>query len=91
MNSPVYNISKFFTQFLTKNLKTPSLHVDNSLILKEKIDNIQIPPDLEIISLDVVSLFTNIPEYLFLNALEKIWTQIFNKVNMSCMEFLNVM
>ena len=23
INSPVYNISKFFTQFLTKNLKVP--------------------------------------------------------------------
>ena len=64
INSPLYNISKFFTQFLTKNLKKPSSHVDNNLILKEKINNLQIPPDFTIISLDVVSLITNILEYL---------------------------
>ena len=71
INSSLYNISKFFTQFLTKNLKKPSCHVDNSLILKEKINNLQIPPDFMIISLDVVSLFTNIPEYLVHKAIEK--------------------
>ena len=36
---------RFFTHFLTKNLKTPSSHIDNSLKLKEKIDSLQIPPE----------------------------------------------
>ena len=79
-----------FQQFLTKNLKKPSSHVDNSLILKEKINSLQIPPDFMIISLDVVSLFTNIPDYLVHKAMEKRWTQFYNKINMSCTEFLNV-
>ena len=43
-----------------------------------------------IISLDVVSLFTNIPEYLVHKAIEKRWTQLYNKINMSCTEFLNI-
>ena len=30
INSPLYNISKFFTQFLTKNLKKPSSHVEDT-------------------------------------------------------------
>ena len=50
----------------------------------------KIPPDLEIISLDIVSLFTNIPEYLVIKAIEKRWTQIHNKINMSYTEFINV-
>ena len=70
INSRVYNISKFFTQFLMKNFKVPHSHIDNSLKLKEKIDNFQIPPDFEIISLDVVILFTNIPDYLVLKSFE---------------------
>ena len=38
----------------------------------------------------MVSLFTNIPEYLVLKAIEKRWTQIYNKINTSCTEFTNV-
>ena len=71
---------EIFPQFLTKNLKKPSFHVDNSSILKEKIKNLQILPDFTIISLDVVSLFTNIPEYLVHKTIEKRWTQIFKAV-----------
>ena len=36
-----------------------------------------------------MSLFTNIPEYLVHKA-EKRWTQIYNKINMSYTEFLNI-
>ena len=68
---------------------TPASQVDNSFKIKEKIENLQIPPDYEIIRLDVVSLFTNIPEYLVYEALEKRWTQLYNKINISCTEFLN--
>ena len=70
VNSPTYFISKFFAKFLRNNLKTPKSHIDNSLKLKEKIDNFYISPDHEIISFDVVSLFTNVPEYLVCNAIE---------------------
>ena len=90
MNSPVYNVSKFFPQFLTKNFKASTSHVDNSFKLNEKIENLRIPPNCEIISLDVVSLFTNIPEYIVYKALKKRWTQLYNKINISCTEFLNV-
>ena len=90
IKSSVNDVSKFFTQCLSKNLKKTTSHVDNSLKLKEKIEKFQIPPDFEIISLDVVSLFTNIPEYLVYNSLEKRWTQLYNKINISCTEFLNV-
>ena len=65
-------------------------HIDNSLKLPEKINNIQIPHDYEIISLDVVSLFTNVPEYLVCKAIEKRWSQLYNKINMSCTEFIDV-
>ena len=61
-------------QFLTKNQKILALHVDNSLKLKEKIENLQIPPDFEMIGFDVGSLFSNIPEYLVHKTLEKRWT-----------------
>ena len=49
-----------------------------------------IPQDHEIISFDVVSLFTNVPEYLVCNAIEKRCHQLHNKINITCSEFLNV-
>ena len=79
----------FFAKFLQNNLKTPKSHIDNSLKLKEKIDNLYIPPDHDIISFDVVSLFTNVPEYLVCNAIER-WHQLHNKININCSEFLHV-
>ena len=90
VNSPTYNVSKFFAKFLQNNLKLPVSHIDNSLKLLEKINNIQIPHDYDIISLDVVSLFTNVSEYLVCKAIEKRWSQLHNKINMSCTEFIDV-
>ena len=62
VNSPTYYVSKFFAQFLQNNLKIPLSHIDKSLELKEKLENIKIPCNYEIVSFDVVSLFTNVPE-----------------------------
>ena len=80
----------FFANFLQKNLKPPASHIDNSLKLRDKINNIKIPSVFDIISLDVVSLFTNIPENLVVQSIEKRWTHLHNKINMSCTEFIKV-
>ena len=71
-------------------LKSPASYIDNSLKLKEKINDIKIPSDFDIISLDVVSLFTNVPKNLVVQSIEKRWTQLHNKINMSCTEFIEV-
>ena len=39
---------------------------------------------------DVVSLFTNVSENLVAQSIEKRWTQLHNKINMSCTEFIEV-
>ena len=90
VNSPTYNVSKFFAKFLQHSLKLPASHFDNSLKLKEKINDIEIPSDFDNISLDVVSLFTNVPENLVVQSIEKRWAQLHNKINMSCTEFIEV-
>ena len=64
--------------------------LQNFLFKKAKIDNFYIPPDHEIISFDDVSLFTNFPEYLVYNAIEKRWHQLHNKININCSEYLHV-
>ena len=90
INSPTYNLSKFFSQFLQSKLKKPKSHIDNSLELKLKIEKMKIPPGFEIISLDVVSLFTNVSNELIYAAIEKRWPYLYHYVNMSCSEFIDV-
>ena len=38
----------------------------------------------------MVSLFTNVPEYLVCKAIEGRWNQLHNKINISCTEFFDV-
>ena len=76
-NSPTYNLSKILSKFLYEHLKKPFSHIKNSLELKEKLEGIIIPDGFEIIILDVVSLSTNVPEYLICSAIEKRWTQLY--------------
>ena len=85
INSPTYNLSKILSN---KHLKKTFSHINNSLELKEKLEGIIIPDGFEIISLDVVSLFTNVPEYLICSAIEKRWTQLYNHAYLSCSELI---
>ena len=48
-----------------------------------------IPPGYEIICLDVISLLSNVADYLIFNALEKRWQYLFNSINISCNEFID--
>ena len=63
INTPTYYLSKMLAKFLFNNLKRPSSHVNNSLDLKQKIENVCVPVGYTIISLDVISLFTNVADY----------------------------
>ena len=87
INSPTYNLSKILSKFLYEHLKKQFSQINNSLELKEKLEDM-IPDGFEIISLDVVSLFTNVPEYLICSATEKRWTQLYNHTHLSCSEFI---
>ena len=41
-------------------------------------------------SFDVVSLFTNVPEYLVIKSIERRWHQLHNKINLNLSEFCKV-
>ena len=71
INSPTYFLAKILYEVLKDNLNTPISHINNSFELKEKIKDIIIDDDHILISLDVSSLFTNIPSKLVLESLDK--------------------
>ena len=58
--SPTYNLASFYNNVILKNITPPISQVENSFDFIEKVKKTKIPPSYKIISLDAVSLFTNV-------------------------------
>ena len=84
---PTYNMSKTFANIFKESLTSPKSQGKNSFIFKEVISKIKIPSDHIMISLDVTSLFTNVPIDLVINSIEKRWNLINKATNLPLQEF----
>jgi len=60
LDSSLYNLATFLHKILIKDIPATDSHLNNSFDLVQKLKDIQID-DYILISLDVISLFTNIP------------------------------
>lgn len=60
IGSPTYRIAKILSNVLTKCLPLPKSNVKNSFEMKYHLRNIKVPPGHSLISIDALSLFTNI-------------------------------
>ena len=76
VNCPTYNMSKIFNKILNDSLPKPRSFIKNSLSFRDTIIKNQIANNYIMISLDVMSLFTNIPIKLIQKSIEKIWHYI---------------
>ena len=74
--SPGENLAVEFNKILTPVVGRASSFVKNALDFKQKLSNIHIPPGHKLFSLDVVSLFTNIPKDMLFNIIEQKWKEI---------------
>ena len=72
---------------ISNNITPPISRVKNSFDFIQKIQNIQIPPDYIIISLDVVSLFTNAQIGIAIKGIKERWAKIQPHVNMPWYQF----
>ena len=88
IGSPTYNLSKMFANILKKVVGNTTRSVKNSTVLVSKLRRIRLPPTYKLISLDIVSLFTNIPNELVYEAINKRWTKIKNFTTLPKDEFL---
>ena len=88
VDSPLYQFDKCLTNFLKKHIKKPNSSVKNSLEVVELIKNNIIPDDYKLISLDVVAMFPSIPHNLVLEALDRNWIHLDNKIPLNKREFL---
>lgn len=89
INSPTYNLSKMFANVLKNVVGKTGRTVKNATELVTKLRRMRLPPNYKLISLDVVSLFTNIPNDLVYAAVNKRWTQIKKHTNLPKDEFLS--
>ncbi|XP_044760307.1 uncharacterized protein LOC123317762 [Coccinella septempunctata] len=76
IQSPLYKLSKYMANILSKVTNTNPYYIKNSFHLKESLKNIKIQNDHRLYSLDVKSLYTNIPIDLTKQAIEKNWEKI---------------
>ncbi|XP_074112299.1 uncharacterized protein LOC141536002 [Cotesia typhae] len=73
IKSPCYKVAKFLHTMLTPVIDTFDINVKNSVELVELCSTVRLPEGYVLVSLDVVSLFTNIPKELVLSTIEENW------------------
>ena len=78
VNSSTHHLAKVIYENLKSCFPSPRSHIDNSVDLIKKLKNIKIPDGYTLISLDLVSLFTNVSLNLVIQSLEKRTSNILN-------------
>ncbi|XP_020299356.1 uncharacterized protein LOC109863510, partial [Pseudomyrmex gracilis] len=69
VGTPLHRLASFLHKIIYKSLPFARSHVLNSFSLVKKISNIYIDDHFELISLDAISLFTNVPVELAVDSL----------------------
>ena len=94
VNSPTHFLAKIIYNEIKSSIKIPESHIDNSFHLKQKLNSVIIPEDHILLSLDVTSLFTNIPLQLVLDSIDRRFDSIHNRCKIpfneiiTCTKFL---
>lgn len=85
--SPFYNLCKHYHNILKHITGHRDSHIKNSFDFKNKINNVHIPVDYKIFSLDVKALFTNIPVDIVTHIIQEKWDQISQHTNIPLEQF----
>lgn len=89
VNTPLYNLVVFLHDIIKNALPTARSHIDNSFELYKKLTGSRIKSNDILISLDVVSLFTNVLLDLALNSINNRWSYISKITKIPKFEFTN--
>lgn len=87
LGSPVYNISRYIHDILYRSIEKPKSYVKDGWFFVTNIKNLFIDNDSIMVSLDVSSLFTNIPKDLVLEAIIKRWDDIAKNTKLNLTQF----
>ena len=89
IESPSYNLAKFISNLLMPFTNNSPHKLKNSMDLKEKLQNTVVPPGYRLISFDVKSLFTCIPQDFSIQCIQEFLQSnpnIFQKTKMNIAE-----
>jgi len=87
INSPLGTLATFLKDILQNSIDKPISFTANSYQLTESLNGFTLDPSHKMVSLDVISLFTNIPTDLALNSIEKRWNLISRHTLIPLQEF----
>ncbi|XP_044761573.1 uncharacterized protein LOC123318845 [Coccinella septempunctata] len=76
IGAPSYNLSKYIHDILSPVTTSFEYNISNSKDFVDFVKEIRVPKESEWVSLDVVSLYTNIPKPLVLHIIKKRWQYI---------------
>lgn len=88
VNSPLYQLAVFLHKIMIKSFPTAHSFIKNSFELMKRLNNVHLGSDYKLISLDVVSLFTNIPIDLAIESVSNRWNYIKDNTDLPKSEFL---
>jgi len=88
IDNPFYSLASFLQEIIKKHVPNTFSHLENSFDLTKKLKNMFINDNHILISLDVTSLFTNIPLDLAIESIEKRWVHMSNNCSIPREEFL---
>lgn len=88
INTPLYGLASFLHDIIYSSIPTANSHISDSFQLVEKLTGAHIHDDYKLISLDVISLFTNVPVDLALDSIRKRWNFVGEKCAIPRDEFL---
>lgn len=92
MDAPNNNIAKYIAKVLTLGYNEDnSYHIKDSFQFAEFINNFQLPKDYTLISLDVVSLFSNITLNMVIKVVTDKWNNIKKHTSLGLEEFTSLL
>ena len=89
INSPTHFLAKILYDELKDSIKVPKSHLNDSLDLKRKLEDLVVDDNHVLLSLDVSSLFTNVPCDLVLKSLNRRCQLIHNNCRIPFDEIIN--
>lgn len=75
-NAATYPLSKYYCRVLSSVLGKGPTHIKNGMDFRDKIKNLKLPRNYRLASVDVVSMFTNMPRELIIDVIKERWRDI---------------
>ena len=87
-DTPLHGFAEFLHKILYKSLPKANSHIIDSFDVVKKLNSMPIDENFKLISLDVISLFTNVPLDLAVESIDKRWNYIERNCDIPKNEFL---